>query len=157
VRALEAFEGANIAERGLTSSIRPHYGVDQDDAGRVRQIVRDELGDEPIDLVIDDASHLLGPSRSSFDVLFPMLRPGGLFVLEDWNCQHKRAHGFHRAVSSPDSPEATRLRIALEAALEGDDPELWAKALANISARIAPPAEADLPAPPPRPNRCRPS
>ena len=34
--------------------------------------------------MIDDASHLLDPTRSSFDVLFPLLRPGGVYVIEDW-------------------------------------------------------------------------
>ncbi len=64
--------------------VHAYYGVDQGDAATLRRIVADEFGGEPLDLVIDDASHLLDPTRSSFNVLFPLLRPGGVYVIEDW-------------------------------------------------------------------------
>jgi hypothetical protein len=35
--------------------------------------------------VIDDASHLLDPTRASFNVPFPLVRPGGVYVIEDWS------------------------------------------------------------------------
>ena len=38
--------------------------------------------------MIDDASPLLPQSRATFDALFPLLRPGGEFVLEDWSWAH---------------------------------------------------------------------
>ena len=38
------------------------YGIDQADATALRGIVADEFADEPLDLVIDDASHLLDPN-----------------------------------------------------------------------------------------------
>lgn len=38
-----------------------------------------------LDLVIDDASHLLTPSTATFNPLFPCPRPGGLHVIEDWS------------------------------------------------------------------------
>jgi hypothetical protein len=34
--------------------------------------------------VIDDASHIYEPTRASFETLFPYLRPGGLYIIEDW-------------------------------------------------------------------------
>src|SRR4029077_11377083 len=37
-----------------------------------------------IDVVIDDASHLYGPTRRSFEILFPLLKPGGAYIIEDW-------------------------------------------------------------------------
>jgi predicted O-methyltransferase YrrM len=64
--------------------VRAYYGIDQADATALSGIVADEFADEPLDLVIDDASHLLDPTRSSFNVLFPLLRPGGVYVVEDW-------------------------------------------------------------------------
>jgi hypothetical protein len=48
----------------------------------------EEFRDEPLDLVVDDASHLLVPSRSTCNALFPRLRPGGLYVIEDWPFTH---------------------------------------------------------------------
>jgi hypothetical protein len=73
-----------IARRGLRASVRPYYGVDQSDGPRLDEIVETEFGDEPLDLVVDDASHLLGPTRTAFNRLYPRLRPGGTYVIEDW-------------------------------------------------------------------------
>jgi predicted O-methyltransferase YrrM len=80
-----------IEREGLHDSIRPFYGVDQADAERLREVVGSELGREPLDLVIDDASHLLSPTTASFETLFPLLRPGGVYVIEDWNASHRVA------------------------------------------------------------------
>jgi hypothetical protein len=32
---------------------------------------------------VDDASHLVGDSRTQFECLFPKLAPGGLYAIED--------------------------------------------------------------------------
>jgi cephalosporin hydroxylase len=64
--------------------VHVHYGVDQGDAAALRKIVDEEFAGAPLDLVIDDASHVLDPTRSSFNVLFPLVRPGGVYVIEDW-------------------------------------------------------------------------
>jgi predicted O-methyltransferase YrrM len=73
-----------VESRGLSDAIRLHYGTDQSDQEAVSAIVDRELAGEPLDLVIDDASHLYGPTRASFEVLFPRVRPGGLYLIEDW-------------------------------------------------------------------------
>jgi hypothetical protein len=75
---------AFIERRELGEVISVFGGVDQADTGRVRSIVAQELGDAPLDLVVDDASHLLEPTRRTFNCLFPRLRPGGVYLLEDW-------------------------------------------------------------------------
>jgi predicted O-methyltransferase YrrM len=77
-----------IATHDLGARVRPHYGVDQTDGPRLDAILAAELGDAPVDLVIDDASHLDGHTRATFNRLFPHLRPGGLFVIEDWAWAH---------------------------------------------------------------------
>jgi hypothetical protein len=61
-----------------------HWETSQDDTEQLLQIVTDDLGGR-IDFVIDDASHLLGPMRTSFTTLFPLLRPGALYAIEDWS------------------------------------------------------------------------
>jgi predicted O-methyltransferase YrrM len=76
-----------IEAQGLSDSVAVHWGVDQSDGAHLVRLL-DELGERELDLVIDDASHQLEPTRSSFDTLFPRLRPGGLFVLEDWSWAH---------------------------------------------------------------------
>jgi predicted O-methyltransferase YrrM len=82
-----------VALRDLDAVVRPHYGIDQADKAALSKLLDDELGDDPIDLVIDDASHVYAPTLASFEVLYPRLRQGGLFVVEDWaadRLRHKR-------------------------------------------------------------------
>jgi Cephalosporin hydroxylase len=42
-----------------------------------------------IDLVIDDASHLYEQTRATFEMLFPLVAPGGNYVIEDWAWSHR--------------------------------------------------------------------
>ena len=84
VKALDGY----VEKHGLHDVLRPYYGVDQADRKRLASIVDEEFSGAPLDLVIDDASHLYPESRASFETLFPRLRPGGLFLLEDWRWQH---------------------------------------------------------------------
>lgn len=76
------------AAHSLSDVVRPYYGVDQGDRARLLEIVDAEIGDRPLDLVFDDASHQLGLTRLSFETLFPRLRPGGLFIIDDWRADH---------------------------------------------------------------------
>lgn len=73
---------------GLAHVLRPYYGVNQADRGALQAILEVELQDSPLDLVIDDASHFLDETRASFNQLFPALRPGGVYVIEDWSWAH---------------------------------------------------------------------
>lgn len=77
-----------IADKGLDDVVSVHYGVDQSDVAAVRSIVETAFEGEQIDLVVDDASHRLTPSRISFNTLFPHVRPGGVYVIEDWALLH---------------------------------------------------------------------
>ncbi|MEQ8841722.1 MAG: class I SAM-dependent methyltransferase [Acidimicrobiales bacterium] len=79
-----------LARSGFTETVRPYYGVDQSHPDVV-EILRHEFGGPPIDLVIDDASHLYEPSRASLEMVFPWLRPGGVYIIEDWAAQHTLA------------------------------------------------------------------
>jgi demethylmacrocin O-methyltransferase len=53
---------------------------DQSDPDYLRSIA-EEYG--PFDIVIDDGSHINDHIRTSFQALFPHVRPGGLYVIED--------------------------------------------------------------------------
>jgi len=68
--------------------IRSYYGVSQTDERRINEIMRVEFGETPLDVVIDDASHLYGATRRAFEIAFPYLRPGGTYVIEDWGWAH---------------------------------------------------------------------
>jgi SAM-dependent methyltransferase len=79
VAALDAY----IKEHHAEDSLLPFYGYDQADGRRLQQLI-----ESPLDLVVDDASHSYGPSRASFNALFPCVRPGGFYVIEDWGWAH---------------------------------------------------------------------
>jgi predicted O-methyltransferase YrrM len=72
-----------VRRRGVADRLKTYWGVDQGDERALHEIVEREF-DGRIDLVIDDASHYYEPTRASLQVLFPHLRPGGLYVIEDW-------------------------------------------------------------------------
>ena len=89
---------ALLADRGLSERIRLHWAVDQSDTTTMRSLVDAFFGDTPLDLVIDDASHRLAPTRASFELLFPCVRPGGLFIIEDWSHDHQRDRRYQEAI-----------------------------------------------------------
>jgi hypothetical protein len=63
-------------------------GVNQADAVALDRICAEQFGAESLDLVVDDASHLYAETRATFRALFPRLRQGGLYVVEDWSWAH---------------------------------------------------------------------
>lgn len=105
-----------IHAHGLEAVIKPRYGINQADRLAVASIMEEELSGEQIDLVIDDASHLLDETRVSFEILFPLLRPGGLYVIEDWNADHLLADALDRALADTSQPGHTELIDTLEQA-----------------------------------------
>jgi hypothetical protein len=67
----------------------------------LEDIVRNELANE-LDLVVDDASHTYEQTKASFEILFPLLQPGGIYLIEDWSWAH------HPNYQSPDAPRFER-------------------------------------------------
>jgi hypothetical protein len=96
-----------VAERGIGHRVRAHYGIDQSDRPVLAQIMADAFQGEPIDLVIDDASHSLGPTRDSFEELFPLVRPGGRYLIEDWHWELTFSSGLLDGADRPDEPGPT--------------------------------------------------
>jgi predicted O-methyltransferase YrrM len=82
-----------------------HFATSQRDGETLRQIVVGELADE-LDLVVDDASHTYEETKTSFEFLFPLLHPGGIYVIEDWSWAH------HPNYQSPDAPFSERYALS---------------------------------------------
>tara|TARA_R110002073_G_scaffold253083_2_gene415811 strand:- start:531 stop:1343 length:813 start_codon:yes stop_codon:yes gene_type:complete len=91
------------------------WGVDQADEVELPRLVEEMFDDQPLDLVIDDASHLLVPTTSTFEILFPRLRAGGLYIIEDWSSKHllERRLALEKA-ENPEGEIARRLNAAEE-------------------------------------------
>lgn len=66
-----------------------HIGS-QDDPAFLRRVVEDMGG---IDVVLDDGSHVAKHQRASFDVLFPLLHDGGLYLVEDTHTAYWATYG----------------------------------------------------------------
>jgi SAM-dependent methyltransferase len=76
-----------VSTRGLEERIKIYWGINQADSEKLRQLAKEECFGS-LDLVIDDASHMYEATKISFETLFPLLRPGGLYIIEDWGWEH---------------------------------------------------------------------
>lgn len=76
------------------SRIKTYWGVNQADSKSVLEICRKEF-DTQLDLIIDDASHFYEETKASFEILFPKLRKGGLYIIEDWAWSHWQEFDEH--------------------------------------------------------------
>ena len=68
----------------------------QDDPHFLKSVIA-EMG-EP-DIILDDGSHIGRHQKASFDILFPLLTDGGLYVIEDINTSYWDSHyegGYRR-------------------------------------------------------------
>ena len=100
-----------IEGHGLSEVVEAHFGVDQADPNRLTEIIDSGFGGKAIDLVIDDASHALAPTRVSFDTIFPRLAPGGLYIIEDWAGSHLLAGAARRKIEAKQrSAKARKLK-----------------------------------------------
>ena len=74
------------------------------------------LNYERFDLIVDDASHMGSKSRATFALLWPLVKPGGWYVLEDWSVG---------LVSSPYFPmyEGNSMLRLAQSFIEGIAPE----------------------------------
>ena len=73
-----------VESRGLSNLIKTYWGIDQADQDILKNIISTEFSQQAIDLVIDDGSHLYAPTKASFELIFPKMRPGGYYIIEDW-------------------------------------------------------------------------
>ncbi len=120
--ALEEF----IAARDLGARVHTRYGIDQGDRDLLARTVDEAIGAEPLDLVVDDASHALDPTRTSFEVLFPRLAPGGLYAIEDWNADHVFREAMIEHYRTAATDERAELARSLRAtATSSATPSRW--------------------------------
>lgn len=103
-----------ITNRGLRNHVRSYYGTSQADTERIREIIKNEFPDAALDLVVDDASHLYVETRASFEMWFPLLRPGGIYIIENWGWGHWRGDLWQKSQIFPtEMPSLTNLLIEI--------------------------------------------
>lgn len=72
------------------------------------------LGDNKYDLVIDDGSHISEHISKTFELLWPRVRPGGFYAIEDLACTYNQEYTNHirKTFSSEvDNRRSTILRL----------------------------------------------
>lgn len=90
-----------LERRGAADRIHLSYGTDQADRHALEAIARESFPDRSLDLVVDDASHQYEPSKAALNVFLPLLRPGGVYLIEDWAWAHWRGdQEFQKTVGS---------------------------------------------------------
>jgi hypothetical protein len=67
------------------------YQVGQNDEACLKEFLS---GFEPPTIIIDDASHQCDMTVLSFEILFPVLKPGGIYVIEDCHTSYWPDHGY---------------------------------------------------------------
>ncbi|MEV1156044.1 class I SAM-dependent methyltransferase [Micromonospora chokoriensis] len=96
IYGLDLFDKSALNRPRLTALIG-----DQGDAGALRAIA-ERYG--PFDIVIDDGSHDNAHVRISFETLFPYVRSGGVYVIEDMQTAYiPRFGGSAGSVAGPDT------------------------------------------------------
>jgi predicted O-methyltransferase YrrM len=121
-----------IERRGLHDVVRPRYGIDQGDRATLAAVVDEELDGTPIDVVIDDASHLLNETRTSFETLFPRVRPGGRYFIEDWNHDTIFRSAVIDAIRTGSPEEQARFREAVRAQAGAVEPTPSRRPLSDL-------------------------
>ncbi len=111
-----------IAARGLATSLRPFFGVNQADKVRLLELVDDEIS-RPLDVVIDDASHHYEPTVASFEALFPRVREGGIYIVEDWRADHRFRDALAPILRDPTSPHYEQFVAQLRESLAAQQRE----------------------------------
>lgn len=62
-----------------------NLSTSQSDIPGIKKAYREQFGREPeFDVIIDDASHFYDLTLASFNGLFPLVKPEGIYVIEDW-------------------------------------------------------------------------
>lgn len=83
-RELSEYYRNYIVMHNLQDAIKIFWGVDQKNKEFLKKIISTEFRG-PLDIVFDDGSHFYEETKISFLTLFPHIRPGGMYVIEDWS------------------------------------------------------------------------
>jgi predicted O-methyltransferase YrrM len=114
-----------IETHGLGDRVKLHFNTSQDDREAVESIIETDFDGQPIDLVIDDASHLYEPTKRSFEIIFPKLRQGGLYIIEDWQWAHLANSEYQDGTKWGDQPALSNFIFELLMAYGSEGSLFW--------------------------------
>lgn len=76
-----------LSKKYGSNRVKLYYQTSQADKTRIAEICHEEFGGQ-CDVVIDDGSHEYELSLQTLEVALPHVRPGGLYIIEDWSWAH---------------------------------------------------------------------
>lgn len=88
--------------------IRIYQGSQEDPA--ILQRIASDMG--RIDVILDDGSHVSAHIIKSFEILFPLLAPGGLYIVEDIGTSYWPDYGGSEDFSNPNTSVSYFKRLA---------------------------------------------
>lgn len=88
-----------------TEKLKPYWATDQANGKRLREIIKENFDKEPLDIVFDDGSHMYAQTLASFNAIFPFVKNGGIYIIEDWAWSHWKS----QENDLPEGTEPTRL------------------------------------------------
>ena len=100
-----------IKSLGFEDRVKIFHSVDQKDESKILEIFSKSLKNNLIDLVIDDGSHMYVETKESFEFVFPFVKEGGYYVIENWNWAHYS--GVYQSSKWNDKPALTNLIFEL--------------------------------------------
>jgi predicted O-methyltransferase YrrM len=107
-----------LERRHATDRVRLYYGTDQRDRKVLSSIAFGNFEGRSIDLVIDDGAHRYEASKTSLNVFLPLLRPGGVYLIEDWAWAHWLDKEAQEAVATDYSDQESPLtKLIFEAVM----------------------------------------
>ncbi|KAF0206974.1 MAG: hypothetical protein FD139_3631 [Methylocystaceae bacterium] len=104
VYALDFYDKSSHAENGITI-----YRGSQDDEVLLNKIA-DDMG--RLDIILDDGSHICEHVIKSFEILFPRLNEGGIYIVEDIGTSYWPSCGGSESLDDPNTSMAYFKRIA---------------------------------------------
>jgi hypothetical protein len=85
--------------------------ADQSDGPAIASLLK--TVNRTFDLVIEDGSHMPKHQASCLAEAFPLLRPGGMYVLEDLQTSHPE-HVYYQQTCTPGTPGSLHLLLLIE-------------------------------------------
>jgi len=111
-----AAEDISIRQKLNRSTLKDHFELyfdtNQTDRPKLNKILDNHFSDGVV-LVVDDASHLLLDTRKSFEILFPHLTDGGLYIIEDYSWAHNEAFAMLASDRYRNQPAMSQLAMEI--------------------------------------------
>lgn len=83
------------------------YLVDQASEASLMEFIQKVGGD--FDIILDDGGHIMNQQITSFKMLFPVVKKGGLYVIEDLGTSYLTEWGGYGSKSNPKSGPGTTI------------------------------------------------